>query len=152
MSKPPATTRSRNSARLVESLKGFYAGLSDQAVIDAGVGLFIIVALSILLLRDYQRPHVEQLPAGSVASADIIAPEDLKTEDPAETRAARDSAAAAVLPVFDFNARMAREAKGSLEQLFAIGREAPIGPPVEDLPEKIEEGIGIRLDPDPISL
>src|SRR5258705_3373595 len=152
MSKPPATTRSRNSARLVESLKAFYAGLSDQAVIDAGVGLFIIVALSILLLRDYQRPNVEQLPAGSVASAELIATEDLKIEDTAETRAARDSAAAAVLPVFDFNARLAREATSSLEQLFAIGREAPLEAPVEDLHDKIEEGIGIPLDPDQISL
>src|SRR2546426_6150231 len=123
MSKSAAAPRSRFSARLVAGVKAFSASLSDQAVIDAGVGLFIIVALSILLLRDYQRPHVEQLRAGSVASADIIAPKDLKIEDTDETKAARDSAAVAVLPVFDFNARMAREATSSLEQLFAIGRE-----------------------------
>src|SRR5262245_49409071 len=108
MSKPPATARSGSSAKLVGGVKAFSASLSDQAVIDAGVGLFIIVALSFLLLRDYQRPRIEQLPAGSVASSDIIATEDLKVEDPAETKLARDQAAAMVLPVFDFNTRTAR--------------------------------------------
>jgi membrane-associated HD superfamily phosphohydrolase len=72
--------------------------LSDQAVIDAGVGLFIIVALSILLLRDYQRPRVEQLAAGTVAPSDILAPEDLKIEDTAETKILRDQAAGQVIP------------------------------------------------------
>ncbi|HLF83066.1 MAG TPA: hypothetical protein VI837_02705, partial [Blastocatellia bacterium] len=152
MSKPAATTRPSLSTRLVEGLKAFSASLSDQAVIDAGVGVFIIVALSILLLRDYQRPRVEQLPAGTVASADIIAPEDLKIEDPAETKLLREQAAAQVLPVFDINLRIAREAKGSLEQLFATGREAPLDATVEDLHDTIEEAIGIPLDPDQISL
>ncbi len=152
MSKPAATTRPRLSARLMQGLKAFSASLSDQAVIDAGVGLFIIVALSILLLRDYQRPRVEQLPAGSVASAEIIAPEDLKIEDTAETKLLRDQAAVQVLPVFDFNVRIAREARSTLEQLFAMGRETPLDATVEDLHDKIEEGIGIPLDPDQISL
>ena len=152
MSKPAATTRPRLSTKLVDGLRTFSASLSDQAVIDAGVGLFIIVVLSILLLRDYQRPHVEQLPAGSVATADIIAPEDLKIEDTAETKAARDQAASAVLPVFDFNVRAAREARSSLELLFATGREAPFNATAEDLHDKIEETVGIPLDPDQITL
>ncbi len=152
MSKPAATNRPSLSARLMHALKTFSASLSDQAVIDAGLGLLIIVALSILLLRDYQRPHVEQLPAGSVASADIIAPEDLKIEDTAETKILRDQAAAQVLPVFDFNVRIAREARNSLEQLFATGRAAPVDAGVEELHDKIEEGIGIPLDPDQIAL
>ena len=152
MSKPAATTHARLSTRVLESMKAFYASLSDQAVIDAGVGLFIIVALSILLLRDYQRPHIEQLPAGSVAITDIIAPEDLKIEDVADTKLLRDQAAASVLPVFDFNIRTAREARSSLEQLFILGREAAPETTVEDLHDKIEESIGIPLDPDQISL
>src|SRR5882762_1535111 len=76
MSKSASAPRSSFSARLGARVKVFSASLSDQAVIDAGVGLFIIVALSILLLRDYQRPRIDQLPAGSVASSEIIAPED----------------------------------------------------------------------------
>jgi len=137
---------------MLGALKAFSAGLSDQAVIDAGVGLFIIVALSILLLRDYQRPRIQQLAAGAVASADIIAPEDLRVEDSSETKLLRDQAAASVLPVFDFNIRAAREATTSLSQLFNSGREAPSTASVEDLHDKIEEEIGIPLDPDQIKL
>jgi len=133
-------------------MKSFSANLSDQAVIDAGVGLLIIVALSFLLLRDYQRPNIEQLPAGSVAASDILAPEDLKIEDTAETKLLRDQAAVAVLPIFDFNVRTAREAASSLEQLFVVGREAQPDTAVEDLHDKIEETIGIALDPDQIKL
>ncbi|HZM86797.1 MAG TPA: HDIG domain-containing protein [Blastocatellia bacterium] len=137
---------------MLEALKAFSASLSDQAVIDAGVGVFIIVALSILLLRDYQRPHVEQLAAGSVASSDILSPQDLKIEDVAETKILRDQAAAQVLPVFDFNLRNAKDARSTLEQLFAMGRELPPDTPVEDLHDKVEEVIGIPLDPDQIIL
>ena len=42
-------------------------------------------------LRDYQRPNVEQLPPGSIATSDILAPEDLKIEDIAETKASSRS-------------------------------------------------------------
>lgn len=152
MSKPATTVRRRSSARLVDGLKAFSASLSDQAVIDAGVGLLIIVALSILLLRDYQRPNVEQLPVGAIASSDILAPQDLRVEDTAETKRLRDQAAAQMLPVFDFNVRTAREARTSLEQLFTVGRQAPSESTIEDLHDKIEEEIGIPLDPDQIAL
>lgn len=153
MSKPaPTPTRSRFVTKLIDGLKAFWAGLSDQAVIDAGVGLFIIVVLSILLLRDYQRTPIEQLPPGSVAAKDIVAPDDLKVEDVAETKALRDHAAASVLPVFDFNVRTGRDSINSLEQLFVIGREAPADASTEDLHDKIEEEIGIPLDPDQITL
>ena len=143
---------SKLKTRLVGGFKAFSAGLSDQAVIDAAVGVFIIVALSILLLRDYQRPRVEQLAAGSVASSDQIASEDQKVEDPTETKLLRDQAAASVLPVFDFNTKTARDATSTLEQLFAAGRAAPSDATAEDLHDKIEEEIGIPLDPDQITL
>jgi len=153
MSKPaPTPTRSRLATKLIEGLKAFWAGLSDQAVIDAGVGLFIIVVLSILLLRDYQRTPIEQLPAGSVATKDIIAPDDLKIEDVGETKSLRDQAAASVLPVFDFNVRSGRDSINSLEQLFVIGREASVDASPEDLHDKFEEEVGIPLDPDQITL
>src|SRR5437764_510035 len=84
-----STSRPRE---VVNGVKRFSAGLSDQAIIDASVGLFIIVALSMLLLRNYQRPLIPQLAAGSVATADIITPEDVKIEDAAETRRVRDQA------------------------------------------------------------
>src|SRR5258708_7145118 len=108
MPKPVPTPNRRFTARLVGGLKAFSASLSDQAVIDAAVGLFIIVALSILLLRDYQRPRIELLPAGSLAASDLIAPEDLRVEDQAETSLLRDQAVASVLPVFDHNTKTGR--------------------------------------------
>ncbi|PYT09157.1 MAG: hypothetical protein DMF60_03160, partial [Acidobacteria bacterium] len=57
-----------------------------------------------------------------------------------------------MLPVFDFNTRIAREARSSLEQMFVVGRQAPADARIEDLHDKIEEEIGIPLDPDQIAL
>jgi putative nucleotidyltransferase with HDIG domain len=150
--KSPAATSSRVTARSLAAVRKFSAGLSDQAVIDAAIGLFIVVVLSILLLRDYQRPTIEQLQPGSVATQDIIAPIDLKVEDVAETRRQREQAAAYVLPVFDFNSRTAVEGRRSLEQMFSLAREAPPNTSVEKLHDLIEEKVGIPLDPDQINL
>ncbi|HKP86247.1 MAG TPA: HDIG domain-containing protein [Blastocatellia bacterium] len=152
MPKPVDKSRSRPSAKVVNGVKSFSAGLSDQAMIDAGVGLFIIVALSMLLLRNYQRPIIEQLPAGSLATVDIIAPEDLKIEDSAETKRLRDKEVAAILPVFDFNPRNAREAVTSLQEMFAAGREAGPGASVDQLRQSVEERSGINLDPEQVAV
>src|SRR5689334_18099813 len=149
MPKASATSKPRE---VVNGVKRFSAGLSDQAIIDAGVGLFIIVALAMLLLRDYQRPSIKQLPVGTVAATDIIAPEDVKVEDAAETRRQRDQMAASVLPVFDFNSRSARDAVISLQELFAAGREAGGNASPADLHDQIEERVGIALEPDQIAV
>lgn len=143
-----STSRPRE---VVNGVKRFSASLSDQAVIDAGVGLVIIVVLSMLLLRNYQRPLIQQLPAGSVAAADLIAPEDIKVEDVAETKRLRDQAAAATLPVFDFNPKSARDAISSVQELFAAGREEGDGASISDLRAGIEERSGIMLEPEQIA-
>ena len=149
MPKAAPTSKPRE---VVNGVKRFSASLSDQAIIDAGVGLIIIVVLSMLLLRTYQRPQIQQLPAGSVASADIIAPEDVKIEDTAETNRARDDSAAAVLPVFDFNPKGAREAVNSIQDLFAAGRAGGDNASIEDLHNSIEERCGIALDNEQIAV
>ena len=133
-------------------MKKFSAGLSDQAVIDAGVGLIIIVALSLLLLRNYQRPVIEQLPASSIATSDIIAPADLKIEDPAQTRRLRDQAVGSVLPLFDFNPKRAREASASIADMFASGREAAPAASIEQVRAAIQERSGIFLDPEQVAV
>jgi cyclic-di-AMP phosphodiesterase PgpH len=150
--KPAPISRQRSSARAVNGVKKFSAGLSDQAMIDAGVGLIIVVALSLLLLRNYQRTVIEQLPASSVATADIIAPDDLKIEDPAQTRRLRDQAVASVLPVFDFNPKRAREASTSIAEMFASGREAAPDATVEQVRAAVEERSGIILDPEQVAV
>ncbi|MFL6212832.1 MAG: HD family phosphohydrolase [Blastocatellia bacterium] len=137
---------------VVNGVKRFSAGLSDQAVIDAGVGLFIIVALAMLLLRDYQRPLIQLLPVGAVATADIIAPEDVKVEDTAETKRQRDQVAASVLPVFDFNPRSARDAVAIIQDLFAAGREAGNDASLADLHNQIEERVGVALEPEQVAV
>jgi cyclic-di-AMP phosphodiesterase PgpH len=150
MAKTTPITRSLSS-RLVKGIKAFSSSLSDKAVIDAGVGLLIVVAVSMLLMRSYQRPEVEQLAPGSVAGSDVFASEDLRVEDTAETKRLRDDAAAQTLPVFDFNIKTAREASTTLVELFATGRDAG-DVSLEELHDQIEEKVGIPLDTDQIAV
>jgi putative nucleotidyltransferase with HDIG domain len=133
-------------------MKKFSAGLSDQAVIDAGVGLIIVVALSLLLLRNYQRQIIEQVPVGSIATADIIAPDDLKIEDLAQTRRLRDQAVGSVLPVFDFNPKPAREAGVSISDMFAACREVAPDSSIEQVRAAVKERSGIILDPEQVAV
>src|SRR5215213_8965745 len=135
--KPAAASRTRMYTRLVTGLKSFSSSLSDQSIIDAGVGLFIIIALSFLLLRSYHLPKIEPLPAGAVAAADVIAPEDLKTEDSTETERLRAQTVASIPPVFDYQPKITRDMRKSIEQIFAAGREA--GPNAE--PGQVREAI-----------
>src|ERR1051325_7810545 len=104
MPKSSTTNRARG---LGDPFKRFSAPPSDQAVIGAGVGIFIIVILSLLLLRGYQRSPIDALPAGAVATSDIPAPEDIKVSDPEETERLRAQALAQGLPVFDYKPKAA---------------------------------------------
>jgi putative nucleotidyltransferase with HDIG domain len=150
--KPASTSRRTYFARLVKSVKAFSSNLSDQAVVDAAVGLFIIIGLSLLLLKNYQRPQIEPLPVGAVASADVVAPEDLQVEDHAETERLRDKAAASVLPVFDYNPKATKDVRNKIERMFDIGRQAAPEDDTELLRKKIEDGSDIILDPDQLSV
>ena len=146
------TSRAGRLARLKKQARAFSSGLSDRSVIDAGVGLFIIVALSMLLLRDYQRAQIEPLPAGSVAAHDIIAPENLQAEDANETKRLRDQAASSLQPVFDYNPKATRDVVNSVEHMFRVGREAAYESGPDELRLKIEETSGIILDPEQVAL
>src|SRR5262245_43353155 len=137
MTKKPSKTGPLKAAKLAERFKRFSAALSDQAVIDASVGIFIIVLLSMLLMRSYQRTRIPQLAAGTVAPMDILAPEDLKIEDKEETERLRMQAAATVLPVFDYTPRATRDVRGLIERMFVIGRAADPEITLDQLSEKI---------------
>jgi hypothetical protein len=149
--KPASKSRFNFLASFLRGAKGFSAGLSDRAVIDALVGVFIIVALSILLMRDYQRPPIEPLAPGAIAPADVIAPRDFKTEDTDETNRLRAQAAQSVLSVFDYNPKIAREVRQSIERMFIIGRESAEASS-DQLRADIEEASGIILDPDQLDV
>jgi len=150
MQPKPATTTPGTSAKAVQALKTFSSSLTDQSIIDAGIGLFIIVALSMLLLRGYQRASIVQLPAGAVATSDLIAPEDLQITDIEETKRLRDQAVTAALPVFDFHIKAGREATAVVEELFAGGREAGTGATADQLQAYLEERIGLLLETEQI--
>ncbi|HXG68028.1 MAG TPA: HDIG domain-containing protein [Blastocatellia bacterium] len=152
MPKPAATSRSQRFARVISGVKAFSASLSDQAVIDAGVGLVVIVVLSILLLRDYQRPQIQPLQADEVATADVIAPEDLQIEDTEETENRRNQAAAKVLPVFDYSHKDTKDRRNRIEQMFATGRSAPADTPTDALRESIEKQSGVVLRNEQVEL
>lgn len=152
MIKAAPTSRTGRLARLKKQARAFSSGLSDRSVIDAGVGLFIIVALSMLLLRDYQRSQIEPLPAGTVASSDIIASENLQVEDANETKRQRDQAASSLQPVFDYNPKATRDVANSVEHMFKVGREAAPDISADQLRLKIEETSGIILDPEQVAL
>jgi putative nucleotidyltransferase with HDIG domain len=143
MPKAAPTNRSR---QVVDRFKRYSATLSDQAVIDAGVGIFIIVILSMMLLRNYQQPQIDALPAGSIAPSDIIAPQDLRVADPEETERLRAQAVAKILPVFDYKPKPARDVRGSIEQMFTIGRSAEPDIAIDQLNDKIQQDAGIFLD------
>jgi putative nucleotidyltransferase with HDIG domain len=142
----PKAASTNRSQKLVDRFKRFSATLSDQAVIDAGVGIFIIVILSMLLLRSYQQPPIDLLPAGSIAQSEINAPEDLRVSDPEETERLRSQAIAKVLPVFDYKPKPARDVRGSIEQMFSIGRSAEPDISIDQLNDKIQQDAGIFLD------
>jgi putative nucleotidyltransferase with HDIG domain len=149
--KPAATSNSGRFAGLSGAVKRFSSNLSDKAVVDGGVGLFIVIALSLMLLRNYQRPQIEALPVGAIAAADIIAPDDIKPiEDTDETESARAQAASSVLPVFDFNPKATRDIRNSIEQMFAVGREGLRETSPDQLRQNIKDTTGIILDLDQV--
>jgi putative nucleotidyltransferase with HDIG domain len=148
----PKAASTNRSQQLAERFKRFSATLSDQSVIDAGIGIFIIVILSMLLLRSYQQPPIDLLPVGTIAVSDILAPEDLKVADPEETERVRAQALAKVLPVFDYKPKAARDVRGGIEQMFAIGRATGPDVPNDQLNDKIQQEVGIFLDDEQLSL
>jgi putative nucleotidyltransferase with HDIG domain len=145
MSKPLQRSRPGPAARVAREVRSFSARLTDQSVIDACVGLLIVITLSLLLVRTYRNPHIDLLAPDSVANTDIIAPEDLKVVDAQETKRLRDQASAAVPPVFDFSTKAAREARATIQELFAAGRDASTAD-AEVVRQKIEERTGIQLE------
>ena len=149
--KPAATSNPGRFARLAGGVKKFSSTLSDQAVVDGGVGLFIVIALSLMLLRNYQRPQIEALPPGAIAAVDVIAPDDIKPiEDTEETERARNQAMASVLPVFDFNPKATRDIRNSIEQMFAAGREGYRETSPDQLRQNIKDVSGVILDLDQV--
>ncbi len=123
-SKLAQKTRARAQAGRLDDFKKFFSSLSEQSVIDASIGVLIIVLLSLLLMRNYQRAQVEPPAPGSVATISIDAPRDLKVIDETTTRHLQEQAAASELPIFNFDPGRAREAIQVIKRIFEVGRES----------------------------
>ncbi len=101
---------------------GLHAAL--EAVYDsraAWITLFLVSATPLVLSRQLrQEPPV--LPAGSIAPADIVAPETREFVDDAATKEVRDAARGMVPPVYDLDSQALADAVSSARQAFEIWR------------------------------
>lgn len=149
--KSSANAASRWALLLLGGVKRLASALYERASVDAGLGLIFSLALSLMLLR-YERPQITPLRAGAVADSDILAPADLQVEDTSETARRRQQAAGAIPPVFDFLPRASREARTSIEQAFATGRESAPGSQPEQLMQAIQQSSGLLVDKDELQV
>jgi putative nucleotidyltransferase with HDIG domain len=145
--KPESNARSRSTATLAGGVKTVSSSLSDRALVDACVGLFIVLAISLLLLH-YQKTDVAPLAVGSVAAEEVVAPENLRTEDTERTVKERSQTTASIRPIFDFNPRAARDASNLINQIFAAGLQSPPSATTEELKFNLEQATGLTLDQD----
>jgi putative nucleotidyltransferase with HDIG domain len=145
--KPEANARSRSTAQLAGRLKSVYGGLSDRALFDACIGVFIVLVISLLLLH-YRKTEVTLLTVGTVAPEDVIAPENLRVEDTDRTIREQHQAVAAVQPVYDFNPRLVKDASSLINQVFESGRGSAPDVSPEALKSNLEAATGLALDPE----
>ncbi|MCX6570220.1 MAG: HDIG domain-containing protein [Candidatus Aminicenantes bacterium] len=89
-----------------------------------GHWLFLAVTAIVIALFLTARPSrsLSALVAGAVAPADVTAPFDLLIEDPEVTDLKKEEAAAAVLPVYSFDANVFANTEDKVRLLFAEGR------------------------------
>ena len=90
-----------------------------------GPWLFLAVTAVVIALILAARPSgsLSALVQGAVAPADVAAPFDLLIEDPEATDLKKEEAAAAVLPVYSFDANVFANTEDKIRRLFAEGRD-----------------------------
>ncbi len=89
-----------------------------------GPWFFLAVTTLVIALFLTARPSqsLSALVQGAVAPADVTAPFDLLIEDPKATALKKEEAAAAVLPVYSFDANVFANTEDKVRRLFAEGR------------------------------
>jgi hypothetical protein len=111
----------RLADRLQTALRDRVEGLYDSRLV--WVGLYFAVLVPLLLTPHLRTPG--PLPAaGEVARADVVAPETLEYVDEEATRALREAARAAVLPVYELDTRAAARAVDAVRGGFEAWRRA----------------------------
>jgi hypothetical protein len=90
------------------------------------------------------------LAKGAIAPADIVAPFDLVIEDREATDRQKDDAAAAVLPVYAFDANVFANTEEKIRLLFAQGRDwvakYPANHRAAELREALLDKLGVDLE------
>jgi len=86
---------------------------------------FLAVTTVVIALFLTVRPsrNLSALVEGAIAPADITAPFDLIIADPEATALKKDAAAAAILPVYSFDANVFANTEDKIRLLFAEGRD-----------------------------
>jgi putative nucleotidyltransferase with HDIG domain len=124
-------------------------------------GPWLFLALTVitiaLFLTSIPSRSLSSLAQGSVAPADIVAPFDLLIEDMQATNLKKEEAAAAILPVYTYDANFFANTEDKIRQLFAEGRDwvsrNPANPRNEELRTVILDKFGVDLElPDIASL
>ncbi|MCX6569579.1 MAG: HDIG domain-containing protein, partial [Candidatus Aminicenantes bacterium] len=90
-----------------------------------GSWLFIAITAVVIALFLTARPSrsLSSLVQGAIAPADVAAPFDLIIADPEATAMRKEEAAAAVLPVYSFDANVFANTEDLVRRLFAEGRD-----------------------------
>jgi len=90
-----------------------------------GPWLFLAVTTLIIALFLTARPSrsLSALVQGAIAPADVTAPFDLLIKDPEATTLKKEEAAAAVLPVYSFDANVFANTEDKVRRLFSLGRD-----------------------------
>jgi len=87
----------------------------------AWVALFLLATTPLVLARRLQ-PEPPALAAGSIATADIVAPDTREFVDDVATREVRHAARAAVRPLFDLDGRTLADVTASAQKGFEVWR------------------------------
>ncbi|HEU4387139.1 MAG TPA: HDIG domain-containing protein [Blastocatellia bacterium] len=137
--------------RLKAGLERFLVSLRKRTTLDIFIGVVIAIAFSFLLMR-FEHSDIPQLAPASVVENDVLAPADLKIEDAVETARRRDQAVASIQPVFDYVPRASKDARNSIERLFAVGRDQSLHGDRSALLSAIERESGLILDDEELAV
>jgi cyclic-di-AMP phosphodiesterase PgpH len=112
--------------------------------------LSVTVAIIALFLTNLPSRSLMSLAQGSVAPADVVAPFDLIIEDTEATELKKEEAAAAILPVYSFDANVFANTEDKIRRLFAEGREWELRYPAnhrtDELRTVVLDKLGVDLE------
>ena len=117
-----------------------------------GPWLFMSVTVLVIALFVITLPSrsLSALAKGAVAPADIVAPFDLIIEDTEATDLRKEEAAAAVLPIYSFDANVFANTEDKVRRLFAEGRDwvlrYPANHKTDELRTTLLDKLGVDLE------